>query len=276
MKKKLLLTLAVLLLMVGSLYGHDMFLKFSNYFLNPNSDATVALIHGTYDQSENVITRDRMQHVQIVGPSSEEVMRPDTTSWWERDNTTYLNFKTGEPGTYVVGVSTLPRFIDLSSEDFNEYLMHDGVLDVLEARKRDGTLGKDARERYSKHVKAIFQVGNAQSDVYSKELGYPIEIIPLQNPYTLSEGDAIEVRVLRAGNQVPNQLVYASYAGYHSHDDEGGHVEAVKTRTNDEGVARIELSQAGRWYIRLIHMVETDEADVDYESNWATLTFEIR
>jgi len=33
----------------------------------------------------------------------------------------------------------------------------------------------------------------------------------------------------------------------------------------------------GRWYVRTIHMVETtDEADVDYESNWATLTFQVR
>ncbi|MCH8962364.1 MAG: flagellar filament capping protein FliD, partial [Bacteroidetes bacterium] len=45
---------------------------------------------------------------------------------------------------------------------------------------------------------------------------------------------------------------------------------------DDEGVARIEIKTAGQWYVRLIHMVESEEKDVDYESNWATLTFEVK
>ena len=74
-----------------------------------------------------------------------------------------------------------------------------------------------------------------------------------------------------------NQLVYASYEGHHGHDAAGEHVEAVTTRTNSDGVATIPLTGTGRWYVRTIHMVETtDEPDVDYESNWATLTFEVR
>ncbi|MCG8467619.1 MAG: DUF4198 domain-containing protein, partial [Gemmatimonadetes bacterium] len=62
-----------------------------------------------------------------------------------------------------------------------------------------------------------------------------------------------------------------------SHDDEGGHDEAVETRTDADGVAVIPLGAGGRWYIRTIHMSEpTTESEVDYVSNWATLTFEVR
>ncbi len=281
MRKKTLLTLAAFLLLVGSLYAHDMFLKLTTYFLAPHTDATIALFNGTFDKSENVVTRDRMQDVRIVGPGDEAV-HPDTAQWREKDNTTWLDFKTGAPGTYVIGVSTLPRFIDLSAEEFNAYLEHDGVLDVLEARKREGTLDKPARERYSKHVKAIFQVGDQRTDAYQHRLGYPIEIVPLKNPYALGVGDTFEVLVLKEGQPVADQLVYASYEGYHSHDEAGehdeagGHAEAVKTRTDEDGVARIELLHAGQWYVRLIHIVAADEEEVDYESNWTTLTFEVK
>ena len=76
---------------------------------------------------------------------------------------------------------------------------------------------------------------------------------------------------------MPNQIVYANHEYNHQHDDSGGHVEAVTTRTDGYGIARIPLSAGGRWYVKTIHMVERDaEPDVDYESNWATLTFEIR
>jgi uncharacterized GH25 family protein len=155
-------------------------------------------------------------------------------------------------------------------------LEHDGVLDVLASRKEKGAMDKDARELYSKHVKAVFQVGQQRSESFKTKLGYPIEIIPLQNPYQLGKGATLEVLVLKDSKPAANQLVYASYAGYHQHDDNGGHVEAIKTRTDQHGVAKIKISATGHWYIRLIHMVPSDKDGVDYESNWATLTFEIR
>ena len=275
MRKKTLLTVAALVLLAGSLYAHDMFLKLSTYFLDPHTETSIALYNGTFDKSENVITRDRMLDVSIVGPG-DEVVHPDTSQWWEKDNITWLNFTTGDAGTYVLGVSTASRIIDLSAKDFNNYLAHDGVLDVLEDRKKNGKADQAASERYSKHVKAIYQVGDAQTDTYEHRLGYPIEIVPLMHPYTLGVGDTFEVLVLRNNYPVANQLVYASYDGYHGLDDTGGHVEAIKTRTDDKGVARIELVHGGPWYVRLIHMVESAEKGVDYESNWATLTFEVR
>lgn len=276
MRKKLALTAGLMLLFVGTLSAHDMFLKLSTYFVAPNSEATVALINGTFDQSENVITRDRMTDVSIVDGSG-AVRHPDTAQWRDDGSRALLDFTTGEPGTYVVGVSTAARMIDLSAEDFNDYLRHDGVVDVLAAREEGGTLDQSARERYSKHVKALVQVGETRSDSYAHRLDYPIEIVPQQNPYELGAGDALEVLVLHDGEPVSDQIVYANYEGHHAHGDDGEHHEAVQTRTDSAGLARIPLDHSGRWYVRLIHMVPvTDEPDVDYESNWATLTFEVQ
>jgi hypothetical protein len=252
-----------------------MFLKLSSYFLAPNNEATVALINGTFAQSENVITRDRMLDVSVVDGTG-AVQHPDTSQWRDEGNRALLDFTTGAAGTYVLGVSTAPRMIDLSAEDFNEYLRHDGVLDVLAVREENGMLDESARERYSKHVKAIVQVGETRSDSYSYRLGYPIEIVPQQNPYELAAGDALEVLVLCDGEPVANQVVYASYEGYHAHGGDGEHREAVQTRTDGTGLARIPLDHSGRWYVRLIHMVPVDGPEVDYESNWATLTFEVQ
>jgi uncharacterized GH25 family protein len=274
MKKVLLPALGVLASGVV-LFAHDMFLKLETFFLKPHSSITVALFNGTFDKSENVITRDRMIDVSIIGPQTGRV-HPDTSQWRESGNVTRLDFKTGEEGTYLLGVSTKARMLELSAKDFNSYLEHDGVLDVLAARKEKNELDKPARELYSKHVKTIFQVGDKRSDAFKERLDYPIEIVPLQNPYTLKVGGVLEVLVLRDGDPVSNQLVYASYAGHHQHGDTDGHVEAVKTRTNEKGVTQIKLSKAGKWYIRLIHMVTSDKQGVDYESNWATLTFEIK
>ena len=277
--------LAVLtVVIVTAARAHTMFLKLDSFFLEPNSTATVALINGDFDNSENAIARDRMLDVSVVGPGG--VVHPPESAWsdsavfhWSPDSvdTAVLTIETGGPGTYLIGVSTAARVITLSAEDFNEYLVHDGITDLIEERAAAGKTNEEATERYSKHVKALVQVGEARSGEWAHELGYPVEFMPLTNPYELRRGDELRVRFLRAGRPVANQLVYANHEDHHGHDAAGEHVEAVTTRTNADGVATIPLSGTGRWYVRTIHMVEmTSETDVDYESNWATLTFQVR
>lgn len=286
--RRLLISLATLtvltLAIVTAVHAHTMFLKLDSFFLEANSTAAVALINGDFDLSENVIARDRMLDVSVVGPGG--VVHPPHSAWtdsavfhWSPDSvdTAILTFSTGDAGTYVIGVSTAARVLTMTAEEFNEYLVHDGIVDAIAQREAAGKTNDDATERYSKHVKALVQAGDARSAEWSHELGYPVEFVPLQNPYELGVGDELRVRFLRAGQPVADQLVYASYDGHHGHDEAGEHVEVVTTRTNADGVATVPLSETGRWYVRTIHLVETpSEADVDYESNWATLTFEVR
>jgi len=270
---------ALLCIFATALSAHDMFLKLQSFFLKPRAQASIALYNGTFDKSENVITRDRMLDVSVAGPNSERA-HPDTAQWRNAGNVSMLEITTGDAGTYVVGVSTKPRMLALAAKDFNAYLLHDGLLDTYEARKKNNALEKDARELYSKHIKAVVQVGDKRSDGFKARLGYPVEIVPLQNPYSLKEGETLEVLVLSHGTPLANALVYANFAGHQAHaktaNGEERHEEAVTTRTDANGVAKIKLEKHGQWYIRLIHMVPGNQKDADYESNWATLTFEIR
>ncbi len=261
-------------LMASGVWAHDMFLVLSEHSLPPESAVSVALYNGTFDKSENAIARDRMTDVSVVDGSA-EVSHPATGQWRDEGEVAILDFETGSPGTYLVGISTAANMIELTAEEFDDYLKHDGVLDVLEAREHEGDLTEPVRERYAKHVKTILQVGEAVTDSFSFRLGYPIEIVPLANPASLNEGDTLEFLVLADGKPVSDQLVYASYDGFQSHDGDDAHREAASSRTDENGLVEIELSKSGRWYVRLIRMLPVDEEGADYESNWATLTFEI-
>jgi len=271
---KRLLIVVTFVLAAVAVSGHDMFLVLPDHDFPEGSPITVALYNGTFDKSENTIDRDRMLDVTVIDGAN-QATHPVTEQWRDVGSVTFLDFQSGPPGTYAVGVSTAPRMIELTAEEFNDYLEHDGVLDVLEDRRREGATDRAAAERYSKHIKTILQVGEPSTDSYGHRFGYPVEIVPLANPGTLAAGRTLEVLVLAEGEPVAGQLVYASYEGFHSHDETGSHREAVKLRTDESGVARVELTRPGRWYVRLIRMLPTDEEGVDYESNWATLTFEV-
>ncbi len=212
-----------LFLLVLLFCSHDLFLKMEQYFLPPNHEASMSLYNGTFEKSENIITRDRMLDASLIFSGKRVAIDPE--QWVDQDSTiTRLPFTTGAAGTYVAGVSTKPRNIELSAEKFNNYLKHDGVLDMLAQRAKDSVLDQDAVESYEKHVKAIYQVGNLKTNDWSTPMGYPIEFVPKANPYEKYSGEQLEVQLLLDGQPLSNQLVYADVVPLgdgHSHKHSG-------------------------------------------------------
>lgn len=272
MKRRIVIAAVLLLVAAGSLAAHDLFLKPDNFFVAPGGTITVRVLNGTFSKSENAVARDRLRDISLVGPDG--VTHPDTSEWDDRTDTTTsaLRVRVGPPGTYVIGASVRPRELKLAAKDFNAYLASDGVPDVLEARRRNDQLGMPARERYSKHVKAIVQAGDRRTDGYNTALGYPAELVPLDNPYALRPGRTLRVLALVEGEPVANQFVIAG-----GRTPSGGRIAQRSVRTDSAGVARVRVSSRGAWYVKFIHM-ERAAADttIDYESKWATLTFGVR
>lgn len=275
-----------LLVAIMLLCSHDLYLKMETYFFEPNQEATLNLYNGTFEKSENIITRDRMLDASVVADGKRVAIKSD--QWQDQDSTiTQFTFTTGEEGTYVAGVSTKARNIVLDAEAFNSYLEHDGILDMLEQREKDGSLDQGAVESYQKHVKAIYQVGDKHTNDWRTVLGYPIEFVPQANPYEKHSGEKLDVQLLLEGKPLANQLVYADYIqgnhGHshdHSHDSEEEeahtHTSGQQMRTNAQGIATVDLPEDGIYYLRTIHMVTVkDSEELTHQSKWATLTFEV-
>lgn len=281
-----------LLLAFVVLCSHDLYIKMDNYFLKPNQEATLNLYNGTFEKSENTITRDRILDASILFQGKR--LNIDPSQWTDKDSTiTQFKFTPIESGTYLTGVSTKARNIELTAEKFNSYLEHDGVLDMLKDRTDKNLLDQDAIESYEKHVKAIYQVGDMKTNDWSTALGYPIEFVPQSNPYEKNTGEDLDVQLLLDGKPIANQLVYADYIkvshdhdhGHshddehkHSHDDADDHTHTgnQQLRTNDQGMVTVNLPEDGIYYLRTIHMVNVTDSDaLTHRSKWATLTFEV-
>ena len=262
--------LLALIFVLGAsvLYAHELFIKFDSYFLEPGSGIRVPILNGTFTLSENSVTADRVADIAIAGPR--ETLHLGTEGWDASRDTTYLTVQIGTPGTYVLGVSTNSRLIELDAETFNAYLEGEGIPDVLDVRQKTGKLDHDAVERYSKHVKAVYQAGETRTGGWDRALGFPAELVPMANPYELVIGDELAFRCLVHGKPVANQLVIAG--GEH----EGKAIEEREARTDEDGVVRFVVDHPGKWYVKFIHMTESEEEQVDYESNWATISFEVR
>jgi uncharacterized GH25 family protein len=265
----LMLVVGVLVVSVTTLDAHDLFLKPFAFFVTPGSEARLRILNGTFEKSENAIERNRLRDLSVVGPAG--LAHPDTSAWSDKGDTSVFVFRTGAAGTYVVGASTLPRTLRLDAKAFNEYLASDGVTDMLDARKRSNELNTPSHERYSKHVKTLIQVGDARTPGFDAVLNYPAEIVPLDNPYMTKTGGAMRVRVLVDGRPSANQLVISG-----GRTPTGARLPVGNVRSGQDGVARVPIGSPGYWYIKFIHMVPVTGDSVNYESKWATLTFQIR
>ena len=250
--------------------SHELFLKTDSHFLKSNTTTQLSLLNGTFDTSENAITVDRIVIPKIIGPNY--LLEPKDNQFAIIDKITYLNFTTGDPGTYVAGISTLPRILEMDADAFNTYLEHEGLVNTIAERKIQKIANTGAKERYSKHVKTLLQVGDERTVDFMKPLGYPIEFIPLNNPFEINSGDAVGFKLLLNGKPLANHIVHysTSVPGQDTHENENS------LTTNENGLISIRPNAKGKWYVATIHMEKIKSNDADYESNWATLTFEIK
>lgn len=263
----------LLMLTAGAVSAHELFWQPSTFFLAPNTSVRIPLFNGTSSQSEAIFAWPRIVDLSVVSPDGRAAM--DSARWdtLTDTSTSWLSYTTGKPGTYVVGLtSKLGAARLLEAKDFNQHLVDYGLPDVLAERGKDGSLESAARYRLNKQAKAIFQVGDARSDGWATTLGHPAELVPLENPYEMKPGATLGFKCLVDGKPAPNQFVVI-----------GGGVGPtaeqripVTTRCDQDGVVKVTLDRAGFWYVKFIHMARVNDGKVDYESKWATITFEVR
>jgi uncharacterized GH25 family protein len=268
-RARTLILVAALAFGAGSVSAHDLFLKLATYFLPPNTAVRALLLNGTFTNSENAVARDRFAELSLVGPQGKSAL--DTTALSARGDTTQVRFRTAGAGTYVLGLSVRPREIALTGEQFNAYLEEEGIEEMLAERKRTGALDTPAKERYAKHVKAILQVGATRSNDYGTVLGFAAEIVPLSNPYQVKRGDSLRFRCLIDGQPTAGLTLLAGGL-----TPRGATIRETRARTDSAGVASVGLNAAGRWYVKFIRMRHSSEPGITHESQWATLTFEVR
>ena len=267
---KKIMTVVLFTLLALPIFAHDLFLKLDSFFVRVNDKVSIKILNGSFQSSEGVVTFQRLANVSVVSPSGSRT-NPKESDFTKDATMAFLNLQPTEPGNYVVGLSTMTREIDLKAKDFNGYLTEDGIPDTLADREKKKELTKDVRERYTKHVKTIFQAGDKQTDNFKIVLGYAVEIVPQNNPYTLKTGEALAILCLKDGKPLTNQVVLSG-----REDGAGKLVVGPSVRTDKKGIAKIKIDGQGKWYVKFINMTRISDPKVNYESRWATLTFEIR
>ncbi|MBL8201494.1 MAG: DUF4198 domain-containing protein [Chromatiales bacterium] len=174
------------------------------------------------------------------------------------------------PGLRLIGYHSTRSFVDLDAERFDKYLQAEGLESVRELRRQRGQDKASGREYYSRCAKSLVSAGDGPAAGFDRVLGYPLELIPQANPYALAPGKALPLVLHYRGKPIPDVLVIAFTADQPA--------RRFQARTGADGRVTLPLDRAGRWLVKAVHMIEVPDTDpaADWESFWASLTFEVR
>ena len=262
--------LAALALCAAPTLAHDYWLEPDAFFLSTGKNTRVHLFLGDAfgAEEERPLQRERTPQFRMYSAGGEQ----DLLASPVRDGRKPVAVITpSRPGNYLIAMERDPWKIRLGAKKFTEYLREEGLDEIVRRREQAGEQRKEGRERYSRHLKALVQVGDLRDDTFGRVLGHRLEIMPEVNPYGLKRGDVLRVRVLFEGRPLKGALVSAYNKGR-------GTIRRQEARTSGDGVSSFTLSGTGRWLVRLVHMrrCEADCDEVDWESFWAAYSFGMR
>lgn len=173
-----------------------------------------------------------------------------------------------EEGLYVAGYLNTPAPHHLPAGRFEAYLRAEGLERIAALRARRDESEAPGRERFYRCAKTLFAVGRGGGESFTRRLGLPLELVPEADPYRLAPGGTLPVRLWFRGEPLAGARVVAR--------PRDGAGEPASARTDARGRAVFPLAQAGRWVVKAVHMAEAPpEAEVDWESWWASLTFQV-
>ena len=167
-------------------------------------------------------------------------------------------------GGHIVAFESKHSLANMPAEQFSAYLKEKGLEQILMLREQRGESQRGTRDAYSRHAKALIRVGESQEKLVDRAIGLRLELIAeLERP-----GDERSFQLLYEGKPLANALVTATLLGAAASD--------LHARTDKHGRATFSLQAAGAWRIAAVHMIEArDSVAADWESLWASLTFEL-
>jgi uncharacterized GH25 family protein len=177
-----------------------------------------------------------------------------------------LQFAQFDEGTTLLSFRSTNKFIQLDSAEFNDYLKEDGLEKTIQYRKEHQETDSSGREYYQRSVKTIIQVGTVKDNI-SQTTGLPLDIIPLSNPYTLNNDQAITLRVLFQKQPLANQLIKVWNRYQHN---------TVKNEytTNEKGEISFAVNTRGKWMVSTVAMVHLENDPLaHWQSYWGSCTW---
>ncbi|MDQ6891668.1 MAG: DUF4198 domain-containing protein [Acidobacteriota bacterium] len=244
--------------------AHDFWIEPSTFRPAPGEEFTVALRVGEHFRGEPVPRDERRIKKFFLVANLGESPIPGLPG---SDPAGFA--KSDGPGVIAIGYRSDRSPVMLEAAKFEKYLTDEGLEAVIAERARRKESEKPGREVFSRSVKSIVISGTRGRD-FDRTLGLDLEILVKSDPAAWRPDGKPPMRfqVLSDGKPLAGALVKAI-----SRDDPE---KTVTARSGRSGEISLVLPRKGVWLVEAVRMTRAPkDVDADWESVWASVTFEI-
>ena len=263
MRKYMILGLVILLVaMVSSnAYAHYCWINVDNYSPKVDEEVVISIGYGHRFPVDDVFKKaEDIESFYLVDPEGKILpLEVKTQGEGEEKQVSPVKIRLKRSGTYLIIFEKKSKFLTKTTEGW-KYQSKKGLRNVIKSYWSEGS------------AKAIINVDQISGNFFQKEINKRYQVIPLDNPGKLKEGDYLSVKVLLDGKPYSTK-VFATYAGFSTEKE----TFAYTTQTDKEGIVKIKILKSGAWLIKArdeIPYPDPEEADV--YSFTSSLTFEIK
>lgn len=264
MKFKKIFILTVILICVVPMLAHEFWLQPQQYLFGAGDEVNIRFKVGEGFAGENWKgNQERVQELKLYYADVTDNLKTALSS----DEGDSVQFSLFEEGTAMVTFNSLNSYLELEAPKFNDYLVEDGLTSAIDYRREHNETDSTSREFYQRSVKTIIQIGSRRTDIYKKQTSLPLDIIPLSNPYTLSNDQLLKVKVLFRGQPLSN----AKMRIWHKLSEA---VTDTSFLSDSNGEISFPVTVSGEWMVSCVNMIHlNDDPKAKWQSYWGSLTW---
>ncbi len=261
------------LILTSLTFAHDFWVVPSRFIIAPGATVSVALNTGDqFPVSDSAVKSERIELASLVTAGGSTPFMSYRT---EGKSTMVDVAAPRQDGGAIVEVVLKPLATKQPRASFDDFVKHEGLDAVSALLAREPQRRAEERRTYAKYAKTLVRIGTGKgaAAVYREPLGHRLEIVPEADPYSLKTGEMLPLRLYFDGRPLAGARVVMGSTDTATATQS----KLPGVRTDAEGSARLPLDKKGGvHYIHTLHMIPATGADVEWESFWATLTFEAR
>jgi len=264
------LATAGILIVAGILAAHD-------FWLVPNAfaiaDGGTIEVRGQtsskFPTSESAVVLNRVADARVIGASSDERIGDLSIA----APSLMLRHRPTGAGQRIVAIALHPTTLRASGPGFKRYMELEGAAELAARYDREGILPKtdSITRRYVKFAKTFVEVGQNGPRAFSRVVGHVAEFVPLADPAKLRAGDTLALRLLYRGSPLASTHIHAGRAS-----DGGAEADRLSLTTDQNGIVRVPVANAGLWNARTLHIVPAErDSGADWDSYFVTVVFSV-
>jgi hypothetical protein len=241
--------------------AHECWLELSDYRPVVGSLVSASIRVGQRFRGDSM---PYLQHwtkrLSVTGPDGERPAQADM------GDDPAARFRINVSGSHVLAWESERFTAEIPTPRFEAYVEEAGLEHVVAGWLRERPDLEVVREKYYRYPKALLASGLPGTEAMHP-LGMRLELVPLSDPYAQRAGSTVPFRVLFDGQPLAGARVIAFTRDKPEN--------AARVRTGKDGVAAMTFKQPGLWLVNVVWLLPADEAGFDWQSLWASLTFQL-